>query len=73
MRAIRRRVLALALTLFIALWAVIFVQLITGNDPALSKRSSTTSGSSASGTGSSTSGSGSTASGSATPVTSSQS
>ena len=31
---IRRRVVAIALALFLALWSVIFLQLVSGNDPA---------------------------------------
>jgi cytoskeletal protein RodZ len=64
-RRIRKRVIATALVTFTLLWAVIFVQLVSGNDPALSKKttvaaSSTSTGtSSGSGTTSSSSGSGS--------------
>ena len=39
-RQIRLRVAAMASTLFIAIFGVIFVQLVTGNDPALSAAAS---------------------------------
>ena len=39
---IRRRVVAIALAVFLALWSVIFLQLVSGNDPALSRRTATT-------------------------------
>jgi hypothetical protein len=32
---LRRRVVAIAVVSFVALWAVVFVQMATGNDPAL--------------------------------------
>ena len=56
---IRKRVIATTLVTFAVLWAVIFVQLVSGNDPALSHKTTvaakTSSGSgSASGTTSST-------------------
>ena len=34
-RGIRRRVAALTLSLFVAMWVAIFVHLVTGHDPAL--------------------------------------
>src|SRR3954452_2754915 len=34
-RGIRRRVAAITLSLFVALWVAIFVHLVTGHDPAL--------------------------------------
>jgi len=39
-RKIRRTAVALAVTLFIATWAVIYTTLASGNDPALAKSSS---------------------------------
>jgi uncharacterized membrane protein YgcG len=73
---IRRRVVAIAITVFLALWTVIFAQLVSGHDPALTRsaaaktvavKSSSATGSGASGsgtTGSSASGSGTSSSGS---------
>jgi hypothetical protein len=59
-RMIRRRVAAAAVSLFLAAWAVIAVQLVSGHDPALAAHNTSTVGSSASGTSSSgASGSGS--------------
>ena len=34
-RGIRRRVIAITLSLFVAVWVAIFVHLVTGHDPAL--------------------------------------
>jgi len=34
-RGIRRRVVAITLSLFVAVWVAIFVHLVTGHDPAL--------------------------------------
>jgi hypothetical protein len=67
-RAIRRRIIAGAVALFVASWLLITIVLVSGHDPALAKRSSattvastpattTTSSSSASSSGSSSSGS----------------
>lgn len=60
---LRKRVIATALVTFVALWAVTFVQLVSGHDPALSQKSaavtSTTSNGSSSGSGVTTSASGS--------------
>jgi hypothetical protein len=76
-RMIRRRVLGASVALFMAVWMVIAVVLVTGHDPALARKTSTaaaaastttTAGTSSSGVSSST---GST--GSVSPVTSSQS
>jgi hypothetical protein len=81
-RVIRRRVVGLATALFLASSGGIFVQLVTGNDPALAKAAaaktaSVTSKSSGSGStsGSSTSGasSGSSSPGTTTAVTTSSS
>jgi hypothetical protein len=41
---IRRRVAAGSITLFLGLWAVIFVQMLSGHDPALARRSANASG-----------------------------
>jgi uncharacterized membrane protein YgcG len=38
-RGIRRRVAAITLSLFVALWVAIFVHLVTGHDPALGSSS----------------------------------
>lgn len=38
---IRRQVIALAVAAFLALWGVIFVQLVSGHDPALAAKAST--------------------------------
>src|SRR4051794_22498873 len=51
---IRKRVATLTVTVFIAIFAVIYVQMVEGNDPALSKTTSTTAASPSS-SGSSTS------------------
>jgi hypothetical protein len=40
-RLIRKRVIGGAVALFVAVWGVIGIQLASGNDPALSKTSST--------------------------------
>jgi cytoskeletal protein RodZ len=40
---LRKQVTALAIALFIALWGVIFYQLVSGHDPVLSAKASTTS------------------------------
>jgi len=77
-RRIRTTVVAIATALFLALWAVIFTELVTGHDPALAASSAKsaatnatvastagtarTSGSTGSGSGSTSSGSGSTSS-----------
>jgi cytoskeletal protein RodZ len=80
---IRRRVLITALVLFVAIWGVIFLQLISGHDPALSKKAATAGTSSASGatsvsatsggSGASTSSSNSGSSGGTSALTTSQS
>jgi cytoskeletal protein RodZ len=80
---IRRRVIATAVVAFALLWAVLFVQLATGHDPALSKTKASTgtsgSGTTAvssgttSGSGTSTSSGTTTTSGATTPVTTAQS
>lgn len=82
---IRKRVLAAAGSTFVLAWGVIFVQLVSGHDPALAKRSTTStssrgsaatagqSGTSSSGTSSGSSSSGSSSSGSTSPLTTSQS
>jgi cytoskeletal protein RodZ len=36
--AIRKRVVTVAVVVFMALWGVIFVQLVSGNDPALAHK-----------------------------------
>jgi hypothetical protein len=66
-RRIRTTAIAIAIGLFLALWAVIFTQLVTGHDPALaasSARTATTSAATASTSGTAQTSSGSTASGS---------
>src|SRR5579871_5550438 len=40
-RRLRKQMTALAVTLFIALWGVIFYQLVSGHDPVLSAKAST--------------------------------
>ncbi len=42
-RMIRRRVIAGALSLFVATWLLITMMLVTGHDPALAARTATTS------------------------------
>lgn len=49
-RAIRRRVVGGATVLFVALWMLIAVTLISGHDPALAKRSTSSNTSGGSGT-----------------------
>jgi cytoskeletal protein RodZ len=85
--AIRKWVVAIALALFLAVWTVIFAQLVTGHDPALARGKSTStaamqsnsasssgSGSSSASTAPTSSGSGTSSnSGAATAVTTSQS
>lgn len=56
--ALRKRLLALALAVFVAAWIALFIQLTSGHDPALAKQSA----SSAQTAGSGTSGSSATAS-----------
>ena len=65
-RRLRRTVVAVAVTLFVALWAVVFTQLVTGHDPVLAAKAQTASAAStSSGTGSTgSSGSATSASGS---------
>ena len=75
-RRLRRNVIAIAATLFVAVWGVIFVRLVTGHDPVLSAKaqtvaatsgsssSTTSSGSTGSTSGATSSGSGDTSSGS---------
>lgn len=79
-RRLRRTVVAIAVALFVALWGVIFVRLVTGHDPvltasaksgAVSTGSSGTSSGSASGTGSSSTSSGSSGSGTSSSGTTS--
>lgn len=55
--AIRKRVVATSVALFLALWLAIFAQLVTGHDPALSrsKASASTSASSSGSTSAATS------------------
>jgi hypothetical protein len=75
-RSLRRRVISGAVALFVAAWLVIAIVLISGNDPALSKRSATVASSSAAPTtsvSSSASNTGATASNSASSGTSSNS
>ncbi len=79
MSSIRKRVIATTLVVFALVWVVLFVQLVTGQDPALSKQTavSSTGTGSTSGTGSA-SGTGSTSgtsasSGGTSSVTTSQS
>ncbi len=48
--AIRKRVVTIAATVFLALWAMIFVQLVSGHDPALAGKSATTAGTSSAST-----------------------
>lgn len=79
-RKLRRTVITIAITLFVAVWAVIFTALVTGHDPVLIAKAQTvatsstgsTSSTSAS-TGSASTGSGATGSGTTTTVTTSQS
>lgn len=72
-RAIRKRVAGLAVVTFLATSGGIFVQLVTGNDPALARKTNTVAGSSsASSTGSSAS-TGSTTSSNGTSSSSSSS
>jgi len=68
---IRRRVIAIALAVFVSLWIAIFAQLVSGHDPALSRHKSTALTSTATSSGSSSS-SGSSG-GSVSSVTTSQS
>jgi uncharacterized membrane protein YgcG len=78
---IRKRLIVTAVVTFAVLWSVIFVQLVSGHDPALAKKSAAATSSAASGSGttgstsSGTSSSGTSSSGSGTtsPVTTSQS
>ena len=42
-RTIRRRVIAITLTVFLAVWVAIFGRLVAGNDPALGAKQTTTS------------------------------
>ena len=75
-RALRRRIIAGALALFVASWLLITIVLVSGHDPALAKNSTTTTvastPSSASSNGTSSS-SNSGSSGSVSSVTTSQS
>jgi hypothetical protein len=41
---IRRRIAAGSITLFLGLWAVIFMQMVSGHDPALARRSANAAG-----------------------------
>lgn len=80
-RKLRRTVIATAVVLFVTLWAVIFMRLVTGHDPVLAAKAQTaaTTGSTSSGaastastsasSGSAASGSGSTSSGTTTVTT----
>jgi hypothetical protein len=66
--AIRRWLIALAVAIFLAVWTVIFVQLVSGHDPALARATSSNSsspgaGSASSGTSSASSGTSSASSG----------
>lgn len=70
-RTIRRRVVGGAVALFVAMWMLIAVTLISGHDPALAKRSVSSSASSGSGTTSTLTSSGTASSGSSTSSTSS--
>jgi hypothetical protein len=63
-RRIRRSVVALAVALFVAAWSIIFVQLASGHDPALT-RSSKAAGASGTSSSAQSSGGSSTGSGSA--------
>jgi hypothetical protein len=51
-RKLRRSVVAIAVALLLALWAVVFLQLVTGHDPVLvAKAQATSAGSTSSGAG----------------------
>jgi cytoskeletal protein RodZ len=58
-RKLRRTVVAIAVAVLVALWAVIFVQLVTGNDPVLAAnaQAATSTGSTSSGVNTSSGGS----------------
>jgi len=78
-RLLRKRVVAGTVALFIAVWTVIFVQLASGHDPALSRTSTnqtgTTGSSNSTSAATTTSSSSTSASGSTStsPITTSQS
>ncbi len=69
---IRKRTLAVAGSAFALLWGVIFVQLVSGHDPALAKKA-TAAVTSTTSSGSTSSGSASSGSGSTSAITTSQS
>jgi hypothetical protein len=67
-RKLRRNVIAVSVTVFVAVWGVIFVTLASGNDPVLSAKAQSATTATTSG---STSGSTSTGSGSGSSATTS--
>jgi cytoskeletal protein RodZ len=72
-RAIRKRVAGLAVATFLATSGAIFVQLVTGNDPALARKTNAVTGSSSASSTSSPASTGSTASSNGTSASSSSS
>jgi cytoskeletal protein RodZ len=76
LRRLRRTVVTIAVALFVALWGVIFLRLLTGHDPVLSASAkssavTTSSNTATSGGGSSSTSSGSTSNGTSSSGTSS--
>jgi hypothetical protein len=67
-RTIRRRVISGALALFVALWLLITLMLVTGHDPALARQTSSTTSTT---TSTSSAGSATSSAGSAGPTASS--
>ena len=79
-RALRRRIVAGAIALFVASWLLITIVLVSGHDPALAKNSAAsttastaTSGTSSTSTNTSSSSNGGSSSGNVSSVTTSQS
>jgi hypothetical protein len=72
-RLIRRRIAAGAVTLFIAVWALIAVVLVTGHDPALAGKTATASTTTAGSSGTSSGTTAGTSSSAVSSVTTSQS
>ncbi len=70
-RRLRRTVVAIAVVLFVTLWGVIFVRLVTGHDPVLTANAKSAAVTSSSNTASTGTGSSSTSSGSGTTGTTS--
>jgi len=68
-RRLRRTVVVIAITLFVALWGVIFLRLVTGHDPVLTASAKKSAVTTTSNTASSGAGSSSTATGSGTTGT----